>query len=145
MVNIIKKTKDYNDSFVLEVVNFFKYFADQRHHGKEEDILFNELMNKKVSEEHNKIMNGLVNDHKNARVIISELEKLPLVEKREELLNKIIKMYPQHIETEDKNFFIPVMSYFTEDEQNEMFERMNKFDSNLNDEKYKQIVEKYEK
>ena len=50
----------------------------------------------------------------------------------------------RHIETEDKHFFIPCMTYFSEGEQVDLLARMHEFDRQLIHEKYSGIMESLE-
>ena len=54
-------------------------------------------------------------------------------------------LYPKHIELEDRHFFIPVMDYFTEDEQQKMVGEFFEFDRNIIHNKYRKIAEELEK
>jgi len=55
-------------------------------------------------------------------------------------LRALVEFYPKHIEKEDKHFFIPVMGYFSQDEQNCMLKEGNDFDQKLIHEKYEKTV-----
>ena len=46
---------------------------------------------------------------------------------------------------EDKHFFLPVMQYFTQEEQDKMLDEFNRFDQTLIHDKYRGIVEGLEK
>jgi hemerythrin-like domain-containing protein len=59
-------------------------------------------------------------------------------------LNDLIELYPAHIKKEDKQFFIPVMNYFSKQEQDDMLQESWEFDRKMIHEKYKNIVEKLE-
>ena len=52
--------------FIDTAVDFIRTYADRTHHGKEEDILFRDLMKKRLSPEHTRIMEELVAEHKYA-------------------------------------------------------------------------------
>ena len=141
-------------SFIDTAVDFLRTYADRCHHGKEEDILFRDLARKNVSEEHDRIMNELVKEHALGRNNVKKLaeakeshvrgdkEALKDIIKNMEIL---VKFYPVHIEKEDKHFFIPCMDYFTGEEKNSMLEEMREFDRNMIHDKYRKIVEGYEK
>lgn len=128
-LNKLKNNQQPNPQFILNAVDFFRTYADRTHHGKEEGILFKELINKKLSEEHKKIMGELVAEHVTARKNVKEL-----LEANEEYakgdakaISKIISpmktltsLYPSHIAKEDKQFFSPVLKYLNEGEQHTM-------------------------
>jgi len=52
-----------------------------------------------------------------------------------------VNFYPEHIKKEDKQFFIPVMSYFSTEEQEKMLQEFWEFDRTLIHEKYKKVVD----
>jgi hemerythrin-like domain-containing protein len=60
-------------------------------------------------------------------------------------LGKIVQFYPEHIEKEDKRFFIPVMNHLTPAEQQAMLDRFWEFDRTMIHEKYRNVVEEQER
>jgi hemerythrin-like domain-containing protein len=149
----INETSVVSPVLIESAVDFFRTYADRTHHGKEEDILFRELKKKQLSPEHQKIMDELIEEHVYARRIVGNLlmskdfymqgntNALKDVIGR---LNDLIKLYPAHIEKEDKRFFIPVMDYFSKQEQDDMLQESWEFDRKMIHEKYENIVEKFE-
>ncbi|MFH0731577.1 MAG: hemerythrin domain-containing protein [Candidatus Omnitrophota bacterium] len=149
----IKQTKDADTLFIDAAVDFIRTYADKCHHGKEEDILFRELAKKELSDEHKKIMNELIEEHKlarnNTRQLITAKENYAKGDKNalKDIMSNmeiLVKFYPKHIEKEDKRFFIPCMSYFTELQRDAMLSEMLEFDRNMIHKKYADIVEGYE-
>jgi len=150
----IRKEGEVDPLFVDTAVDFIRTYADRCHHGKEEDILFRDLAKKKISDEHLRIMQELIEEHKmgrnNVKKLIEAKEKYIQGNKdalKDIILNMeiLIKFYPKHIEKEDKHFFIPCIDYFTQQEQGKMLEEMYEFDRNMIHEKYNKVVEEYEK
>ncbi|MBN2121263.1 MAG: hemerythrin domain-containing protein [Candidatus Omnitrophica bacterium] len=150
----ISKEGKVDPAFVDTAVDFIRTYADRCHHGKEEDILFRDLAKKKISDEHRRIMQELIEEHKmgrnNVRKLVEAKEKY--VQGDKDALKDIVsnmeilaKFYPKHIEKEDKRFFIPCMDYFTDVEKDTMLNEMHEFDRNMIHEKYTGIVEAYEK
>lgn len=150
----IKKENKPDQLFIDTAVDFIRTYADRCHHGKEEDILFRDLAKKKLSDEHQRIMNELIEEHKmgrnNVKKVIEAKEKY--IQGNKNALKDIVanmeilaKFYPKHIEKEDRHFFIPCMDYFTEEERNIMLNEMWEFDKNMIHEKYAKIVENHEK
>lgn len=140
--------------FIQSGVDFFRTYADRTHHGKEEDILFRQLEQKSLSSENEAMMNRLIQEHVWAREAVGKLSAANeryLAGDREVLsemvyqLQKIVQFYPQHIEREDKHFFLPVMDYFSQAEQQVMLEEFWEFDRKMIHEKYKKLVEQQEK
>jgi len=150
----IKKTDEVNTNIIFLGVDFFRTYADRTHHGKEEDILFRELAKKELTKEHKKIMNKLVEDHLFARKTVGALNdannsviKGNKGSTKEIIYNleKLVKLYPKHIYTEDKEFFYPILGYFSKEEQDNMLQEFWEFDQKMIHEKYTKIVNDLEK
>ena len=71
-LKIIQDKKEINPIFIDNAIDFIRTYADQTHHGKEEDILFRDLGKKKMSNELKKIMNELIEEHKFGRKTTKE-------------------------------------------------------------------------
>ncbi|MBM4295334.1 MAG: hypothetical protein FJ126_10605 [Deltaproteobacteria bacterium] len=139
--------------FIDIAVDFSRAYADRCHHGKEEDILFEELTKKDLSPEHRRVMVELIQEHVWAREATGRLLKAKENYLREQkgaleeilsLLEQLTEFYPRHIDKEDRRFFIPVMDYFTQEEKNAMLEQMWEFDRKMIHDKYTGIVEAIE-
>jgi hemerythrin-like domain-containing protein len=150
----ISATGKVDPNFIVVGVDFFRTYADRYHHGKEEGILFNALFKTKLSDADSAMMRELILEHATARRTVTSLENLKtgyIGGKTEALgsildaLDVLIELYPRHIEKEDKHFFIPVMQYFTEKEQQEMLQKFLEYDQNFTDNRYKQTIETLEK
>jgi hemerythrin-like domain-containing protein len=150
----IGKEGKVDPALVDTAVDFIRAYADRCHHGKEEDILFRDLAKKKISSEHQRIMQELIEEHKMGRNNVKKLveAKEKYVQGNKDALKDIVsnmeilvKFYPKHIEKEDKRFFIPCMDYFTDAEKDTMLNEMHEFDRNMIHEKYNKVVEKHEK
>jgi len=134
-------------------VDFLRSYADRCHHGKEEDILFKALEAKKLTDNEVKIFNELLSEHTVARETVkslAEARKQALTGNKAafgkivQLVGKITLMYPAHIEKEDKHFFLPIMGYFTKEEQANMLKQFSEFDQELIHKKYQEIVTELE-
>lgn len=145
-----KNEKDADILFVDKAVDFIMTYADRCHHGKEEDILFRDLVKKELQPEHKKIMDELIKEHEYARTATKSLvhAKEKFSQHDKSALSEIIKwiediaiFYPKHIEKEDKHFFLPCMNYFSKEEQAAMLAEFWEFDRKLIHEKYKALVE----
>ena len=148
-----KRTKEPNKEFIEALIDFIRTYADQNHHGKEEDILFRDLKKKKISTEHKRIMTELMQEHVIGRKTTSQLEaakKGYFSGKKEDLnvilekMDFLVNFYPRHIEKEDKHFFQPVMAYFSSEELDRMLEEEHTFDRRMIHRKYSQVVRGYE-
>ena len=149
----IEKGKKADPLFIDTYVDFARTYADRCHHGKEEDILFRDLAKKRLSPEHKKTMDELVEEHIYARKAVGELvaAKDNYVQGDRDALKDITAklriladFYPKHIEKEDKHFFFPVLDYFTKQEQDAMLQEFWEFDRKLIHEKYQKVVERFE-
>jgi hemerythrin-like domain-containing protein len=150
----IAETNKASVKLVDSAIDFIKTYADAVHHGKEEQILFRDLANKPLSDEHKKIMDELIEEHnlgrKNVRELIAARERY-MSGDAEALgdiaatLESIAGFYPEHIAKEDKRFFLPIMKYFTNEEQDAMLAEFEMFDQNFVHVKYKMIVDEMNK
>jgi hemerythrin-like domain-containing protein len=140
--------------FIEASTDFIRAYADRCHHGKEEDILFRELKKRKIAAEHQTIMEELIEDHKRGRQLTARLVAANSRYRKgdEDALSEILEcvrtlidFYPKHIEKEDRNFFLPIMEYFSKEEKNAMLAEGYRFDSDLLHEEYQKIVEDEER
>ncbi|MFH1655716.1 MAG: hemerythrin domain-containing protein [Candidatus Omnitrophota bacterium] len=149
----IEKNKRADLKLIDIAVDFIRTYADKCHHGKEEDILFRDLIKKGISPEHRKAVKELIEEHKIGRTNVAKL-----IEARNEYENGVprslkdikrhikwlIEFYPKHIVKEDRQYFIPFMSYFDKKEQDEMLGEFCEFDNSPIQETYRNIVQKLE-
>lgn len=136
-------------SIIAQGVDFLRTYADRCHHGKEEDLLFKALVSKPLSDEHKRILRELMEEHTIARAYVKALDAAraqalqgdsSAYREIVEQVEKIAALYPAHIEKEDKYFFVPIMSYFEQIEQDEMLKQFVLFDQGLIHEKYALVV-----
>jgi hemerythrin-like domain-containing protein len=154
VVSKIESNHQVDPVFVDTAVDFIQVYADRTHHGKEEDILFRELKKKPMSDEDRRVMNELVEEHvfgrratkaiveSNTRYRNGDETALADIAKK---LQTLIEFYPKHIEKEDKVFFPSSRAYFTDEEDQAMLAEFMKFDQKMIHEKYKSVVEKFER
>lgn len=148
-LNKLSVKPEVDPVIITSAVKFFTQYTDLTHHGKEEKILFRELEKKELSPKALQTMNELKRQHDFAREAVNRLkkannlfiegEKNSINEIRDSLVNLIV-FYPDHISKEDNTFFYPVMSYFTEEEQDKMVQEFWEYDRELIDVGYKKIV-----
>ena len=149
-----ERENNINQEFIDNAADFIRIYADKCHHGKEEDILFRELNKKPLSDEHKRIMEELVAEHRQGRKAVAEMveakeqymqgkkEALPIILN---CMRFIADFYPKHIEKEDKQFFLPCMNYFTTEEKDSMLKEEWEFDKNLIHQIYREKVDKTER
>jgi hemerythrin-like domain-containing protein len=151
--NIVNK-KTVDTVFIDTAVDFIRTYADKTHHGKEEDILFRDLTKKNMSVDHARIMQELIDEHVFARKMTGELvaAKDAYLAGDAKALDTIVArmttlagFYPEHIKKEDKEFFFPILDYFTKEEQDKMLAEFYEFDRNMIHTKYRSVVEGLEK
>jgi hemerythrin-like domain-containing protein len=152
-IDVMKKTGRARPEFIDEAVDFIRTYADRCHHGKEEDILFRRLSERKVSDHHRQIMDELLEEHVRARALTASLvaakERYVAGDREasrdiEAVMLALVDFYPIHIEKEDRHFFIPCMEYFSNHEQDVMLEAFWEFDRTLIHDKYRGVIERFE-
>lgn len=136
--------------FLKKSVDFIITYADKIHHGKEEDILFEQLKTKPLNEEETKIMAELNEEHVVSRRNASELIQAEAkyfngdrsqIDVIKEKLTFIVNFYPVHIAKEDKRFFIQTQRHFSTAELDQMLQEFEVFDSRMDKEKYQKLYE----
>ncbi|MBN1595942.1 hemerythrin domain-containing protein [candidate division FCPU426 bacterium] len=150
----IEQDKEPDMAFVRTAVDFIRFYADRCHHGKEEDILFKALELKPLSKEHKRIMTELIQEHAWGRETLARLEQAgkdfasgnqDALDELRATMKELAEFYPQHIIKEDKHFFIPIMQYFNQAEQDAMLAEEYGFDRKMIHEKYRAVVEDSER
>jgi len=148
----IRKENKADMQFLTAAVDFLKIYADKCHHGKEEEILFKVLEEKPLAPEHRKMIDDLLNDHVASRRTVEalgaakeEYEKGDQITIKdiEHFLQVMLELYAQHIEKEDKHFFLPAMEYLNKQEQEKMLRSFRSFDQSFIHEVYKNVVERW--
>jgi hemerythrin-like domain-containing protein len=152
-VDQFRANQKVDPAFIDTAVDFVRTYADRCHHGKEENILFRDLKKKSLSEEHNRILNELISEHvlgrDTTRTIVDAEERYIKGDPRAlpeiiDAVSLLADFYPRHIDKEDRHFFLPVMNYFTKQEQDAMLAEMYEFDKNLVHALYRRAIEKLE-
>ena len=132
---------------VAFVIDFIRTYADRCHHGKEEDILFRELDKKPLAPEHRAVIDELVAEHREGRRMVGELRAAAAayeggdggeLEAVVDRLEALAAFYPAHISKEDKVFFLPSMSYLSQEEREAMLEEEREFDREFIHELYRE-------
>lgn len=152
-ITAFKRKNTVNVELITRMIDFFRTYADKTHHGKEEDILFKVLKKKRLIPEHQRIMAELMIEHMKARALVRQLERAknkcvttgkPATKSIIAIMDSIQKLYPNHIEKEDKYFFHPCIKYFSEEELHTMLQKFYEFDRNMIHEKYTEVVKELE-
>ena len=144
-----QSTGSIDPHVVDATVDFIRVYADRTHHGKEEDILFRDLQKKSLSNEDERVMKELIEEHAFGRETTGSL-----VEANERYragdasalgdvishLRMLAGFYPRHIEKEDKMFFPASRRYFSDDEEQAMLAEFWEFDRKMIHVKYEAVV-----
>lgn len=137
--------------FIDAAVDFIRMYADRTHHGKEEDILFQELTGKALSKDDSGVMAELVDDHRQARekvkALVSARERFQrgsaeAVKEIVSIMEWLTDFYPRHIRKEDKEFFPRTESYFSAEELEKILQAFREFDGKMIHEKYESLVKR---
>jgi hemerythrin-like domain-containing protein len=156
MITVIRKEigriengGEIDPGFIDDAVDFIRTYADRCHHGKEEDILFRDLGRKELTSYDRIMVEELKEDHRKGRentaLLVAAKERFIKGDKDQsgKILDEMkffVDFYPKHIEKEDKHFFMPSMSLFTEDEKDAMMREEVAFDEHLIHVIYKEKV-----
>lgn len=139
--------------FIDAAVDFIQVYADQTHHGKEEDILFRELNKKELTVEDRQIMEELIEEHVFGRQTTKALVEANIRYRNGDEsaitdiaanLKILTEFYPKHIEKEDDIFFPSSRKYFTDQEDQSMLSEFWEFDRQMIHEKYKSLIDGFE-
>jgi len=141
------KNKKNRTEIINQIIDFFRTFADKLHHGKEEDIFFKKLQEKPLKKEEKTILLELYEEHKKARELVAKLDELKTEKfsEVENVINEIVFLYKRHIEKENRRFFLPAFSYFSENEKKQMFNEFTEIDRKVLFKKYLEIAVSVEK
>ncbi|MBD3241843.1 MAG: cation-binding protein [Chitinivibrionales bacterium] len=152
-MHAMREAGELDVGFIDTAIDFARTYADQTHHGKEEDILFRALEDRSLSDEHRGMMNELIEEHVYARKVTGQLAEIrhnylpsgDMLGAAVFQLSKLIQFYPEHIRKEDKVFFPAAMDYLSEQEQKNMLDSFFEFDREMIHRKYRAVVEALER
>ncbi len=145
----IEREKDIHAGLLETAIDFIRTYVERCHHGKEEEIFYRELDKKAVSDEHRRILEEILDEHRQSRTALAQLEdaKASFLKGDRGSLSRIIgtirffvELYPRHIDKEDRHFFLPCMAYFSQEEKDAMLAREHEFDRDLFHQLYKEKV-----
>jgi hemerythrin-like domain-containing protein len=149
----VEQTQSIDPYFVDTAVDFIRVYADRTHHGKEEDILFRELRNKRLSDKDGQVMEELIEEHIFGRKTTQALIEANLAYRRGNepalgevtaRLKTLVDFYPKHIRKEDEMFFPASRAYFSNEEDQALLAEFWEFDRKMIHEKYKALVKEFE-
>ena len=149
----IERNHKVDPVFVDATADFIRLYADQTHHGKEEDILFRELNNKDLDENDRRIMQELIDEHvfgrQTTKALIAANNRYrngdeSALDEIVDKLQALAEFYPMHIDKEDKVFFLSTRKYISDEENDAMLAEFWEFDRKMIHDKYVSVVEGFE-
>ena len=152
-LRVMAETRTADPAVIDTAVDFILSYADRCHHGKEEDILFQRLAEKPLDDELSAVMAGLVEDHARGRTMTRSLIKAnneyrsgdaAALSEIEACVRDLVEFYPVHIAKEERHFFGPCLTYFTDAEKDTMLADFEEFDRALIHDMYRRVVESLE-
>ena len=118
---------------IIELINFFRNYADKFHHYKEEKLLF-PLMCDKNDLLQDSIVEEMLDNHRDFRNIIKSIELAVEQGDCEEINNLFIKyseMLLDHIAVEDEELFQMAETLFDDNELNKLYYDFEDIDREL--------------
>lgn len=151
----LERGEDPDLRFIDHAVDFIRHYADVCHHGKEEDILFREVLAKEGMDEGlRELTHRLIKEHAYGRELTASLDRaarecrsgggVESVGGIMDALRRLGEFYPRHIRSEDKEYFHQIMRFFDADEQEAMLREFDEFERRVFHERYRQLVEEHE-
>ncbi len=152
----LERGEDPDLRFIDHAVDFLRHYADACHHGKEEDILFREVLAKEgMDEGFRELTHRVAKEHVYGRELTAALDRAARASRSGggaesardimDALRRLGEFYPRHIRTEDKEYFHQIMRFFDADEQKAMLREFDEFERRVFHERYRQLVEEHEK
>ena len=124
-------------SDIEKLVDFLKVFADQCHHGKEEQYLFETGI---IASEELSTLNAILADHKQARHYILQMEEALSYATEERIIlplafrqaaKNYIALLHEHIIVENEQFFPILTRSLSIDQDNELFQKFAQFEAEV--------------
>lgn len=137
-----KNNAEYED-VISEVLRFFRVYADQYHHHKEEEILFPEMA-KKNELLADGILMEMYDNHANFRELLQAIESSLELQQYHDVSLKIdeyTSVLLDHIAIENDEVFQAAYSLFTEDELGNIYYRFMDLDRDLGEIKKKDFTD----
>jgi len=134
-INVLaKKNNPKFKIIVTELVGFFRKYADNFHHYKEEKILFPLLCEKNALLKDDSVVEEMLGNHDNFRDIVKSIESAAEsgnYKESDELLNDYFDMLIDHISVEDDELFLMAENMLNESELEKLYNDFQKIDRKL--------------
>jgi hemerythrin-like domain-containing protein len=140
---LIGKNDVEYENTIRELIHFFRSYADEYHHQKEELILFPEMIkrNQMLAEG---VLKEMVDNHEDFRDMIRSIEK-KLEEKQYTEAQKLIEIYANalldHIAAENEEVFPMAETLMSEIELENIYYRFQDNDRELGDKKKEGLID----
>ena len=131
---LAKKNPAKFKNIVTELIGFFRSYADNFHHYKEEKILFPLLCEKNELLKDDSVVEEMLGNHDNFRDIIKSIESAAEsgnYKESDELLNDYLDMLINHISVEDDELFLMAESLLNESELDKLYNDFQNIDREL--------------
>jgi len=131
---LAKKNPAKFKNIVTELIRFFRSYADNFHHYKEEKILFPLLCEKNVLLKDDSVVEEMLGNHDNFRNIVKSIESAAEsgnYKESDELLNDYLDMLINHISVEDDELFLMAESLLNESELEKLYIDFQNIDREL--------------
>lgn len=140
---LIGKEDDRYEKNIRELIDFFRSYADQYHHHKEEIILFPEMVKRNEMLE-DSVIHEMLENHEDFREMIRDIEK-KIDEKKYDDAQKQLNQYTEallnHIAVENDEVFQMAESLFDDGELDNLGFRFNDCDRELGDTQKQELAE----
>lgn len=139
---LIAKDEVAYEKLIRDLINFFKVYADQYHHYKEEKILFPE-MSKKNELLEGGVIKEMFENHEDFRNLIKEIEtfldKKDYIQAQQQL-HKYTEALLDHIAVENDEVFQMAESIFDNDELEKIYFRFQDSDFEVGEQNKIELV-----
>jgi hemerythrin-like domain-containing protein len=151
----LDKGEEVDQEVFVDAADFFRNFADKCHHGKEESLLFEKMMEHGVSGEVGPIA-VMLREHQDGRVHVMRIAELSGKELDEKSAHELVlqtrgyvDLLGQHIQKEDNVLYPMANALLTSEDQEELGRGFGKVERELMGpaahDRYARIVERWEK
>ena len=139
-----------DNRLITGIVEFMRVYADQCHHGKEEELLFPALADKGVPL-HGCPIGGLISERARGRILVKGLEEAAAAIQKNETdvsardrlianLRGIADLYPGHIWREDYMLFPMTNKILSKDKQESLYAAFQKVDDRIGSQTIDRLV-----
>ncbi|MFV0379817.1 MAG: hemerythrin domain-containing protein [Anaerorhabdus sp.] len=122
-----------------DVITFVREYADKHHHGKEEEVLFRDMVNELGSAAKKLVQNGMLVEHDLGRYYIAQLEKaLDAYSNDKSSINKLniianamawADLLERHIEKENQVVYNFAIRNFSDEKKNAIDNEVDQLES----------------